>query len=168
MIKAVIFDLDGTLVHLPIDYERLFQQFREIMETSDIHPVAKKILELDKERKKEIFEVWNKAEAAALANITQEKEGINIYNWIPVKQKALVTMQGKVLVEKVLERFNLSFKFMVTRENSLNRPEQLRIVADKLKVPFKNVLFVGNREDDLQAANEVGCHFLRVRNKDSS
>lgn len=168
MIKAVVFDLDGTLIHLPIDYEKLFQQFRRIMRTSDIHPVAKKILELNNKRKNEIFRVWNKAEVAALVNLTQEKEGINIYNWIPVKLKALVTMQGKVLVKKVLKRFNLFFEFIVTREKSLDRSEQLRIVADKLKVPFKNVLFVGNREDDLQAANKVGCHFLRVRNKDST
>jgi len=162
LIKAVIFDLDGTLIHLPINYEKLFQEFSEIMNTTDIHPLAKKILKLNEKTKKKIFEVWEKAELAASISITVKDEGIAIYKKFLEEPRTLVTLQGKVLVQNVLERLDLSFNFVVTREDSLNRVEQLKIAAEKLKTPFQSILFVGNMDDDFHAAQKVGCRFLRV------
>lgn len=162
MIKAVIFDLDGTLIHLPINYEGLFQQFSKIMKTTDIHPLAKKIPKLDEKTKKRIFEVWDKAELDVSANVTRKDEGIAIYKEFSEKPKALVTLQGKALAQNVVKRLDLSFNFVVTRENSLNRVEQLKIAAEKLRKAFPNILFVGNIDDDFLAAKKVGCQFLRV------
>lgn len=166
MIEAVIFDLDGTLIQLPIDYEKLFQEFSKIMKTTDIHPLSQKIPKLNGKTKKRIFEVWNKAELEVSANASRKDEGINIYEKFLEKPKALVTMQGKALVEDVFGRLGLSFDFVVTREHSLNRVEQLRIVAERFAASFKNILFVGNIDDDFLAAKEVGCQFLRVNNED--
>jgi len=166
LIKAVIFDLDGTLIHLPIDYERLFQEFRKIMKTTDIHPLAKKISKLDEKTKNKIFEVWGKAELAASANITVKDEGIAIYKKFSEKPRALVTLQGKALVQFVLEHLGLSFNFVVTREHCLNRVEQLKIISEKLGVSSKNILFVGNTDDDFLAAKKVGCKFLRAKDED--
>ncbi|MCK4439992.1 HAD family hydrolase [Candidatus Bathyarchaeota archaeon] len=165
MIKAVIFDLDGTLIHLPIKYERLFREFNEIMKTTDIRPLAQKISELDGKTKKEIFEVWEKAELAASANATVKDGGIAIYKKFSEKPKALVTLQGKALVQIVLERLDLSFNFVVTREHCLNRVDQLKIAEEKLRASFKNILFVGNTDGDFLAAKKVGCKFLRVKDE---
>ena len=166
MIEAVIFDLDGTLIQLPIDYEKLFQEFSRIMRTPDIHPLQQKIPELNGKTKKKIFEVWNKVELEVLANVSRKREGISIYKRFLEKPKALVTMQGKALVKGVLGRLGLSFDFVVTRECSINRVEQLEIVAERFAVSFKNILFVGNIDDDFLAAKEVGCQFLRVKDED--
>ena len=35
MIEAVIFDLDGTLVDIPINYERLFEEFKKNHENQE-------------------------------------------------------------------------------------------------------------------------------------
>jgi len=166
LIEAVIFDLDGTLIQLPIDYEKLFQEFSRIMRTPDIHPLQQKIPELNGKTKKKIFEVWNKVELEVLANVSRKREGISIYKRFLEKPKALVTMQGKALVKGVLGRLGLSFDFVVTRECSINRVEQLEIVAERFAVSFKNILFVGNIDDDFLAAKEVGCQFLRVKDED--
>lgn len=163
MIKAVVFDLDGTLICLPIDYERLFQEFSRIMKTTDVHPLAKTIAKLDEKAKKEIFEVWDDAELVALTDMTVNNEGTTLYEKFSEKPKALVTLQGKTLVKNVLERLNLSFNFVVTRENCLNRVKQLKIAAEKLEALFQNILFVGNTDDDFLAAKKVGCQFLRVK-----
>ncbi len=162
MIKAVIFDLDGTLIHLPVDYERLFREFGRIMETADVRPLAKTISKLDEKTKKNVFEVWDNAELAALADMTVNDEGFALYKKFSEKPRALVTMQGKALVQIVLERLGLSFNFVVTREYCLSRVEQLKVAAEKLGVPFQNILFVGNIDDDFLAAKKVGCQFLRV------
>lgn len=163
MIKAVVFDLDGTLIHLPIDYERLFREFSRIMKTTDMRPLAKTIAKLDEKAKKQIFEVWDDAELGALTDMTVDDEGRALYKKFSKKPKALVTLQGRTLVKNVLERLNLSFNFVVTREDCLSRVEQLKIAAEKLEAPFQNILFVGNTNDDFVAAKKVGCQFLRVK-----
>jgi len=162
LIEAVIFDLDGTLIHLPIDYERLFQEFSKIMKTDEVHPLTKTISRLDEKTREKLFEVWDNAELAALTEMTVNDEGMSLYKKFHEKPRALVTMQGEAFVRNVLERLGLSFNFVVTREHCLNRAEQLKIAAEKLKTSFENILFIGNTNDDFLAARNVGCQFLRV------
>lgn len=162
MTKAVIFDLDGTLVNLPIDYDVLFQEFRKIVKTSKIRPLTTTISRLDKKTRKKAFKVWERRELEAFENITTNKEGIEHYKGSLKKPKALVTMQGRVLAQKVIEQLNLSFDTIVTRENSLSRAEQLEIAAKELGVLTNEVLFIGNTDEDANAARKISCHFLRV------
>jgi phosphoglycolate phosphatase-like HAD superfamily hydrolase len=125
--------------------------------------LTKTIPTLDEETRKRIFEVWDDAELATLPRITTNAEGLAFYEKFYKEPKALVTMQGKVFVNNVLERFSLSFNAIFTREDSLDRVEQLKTAAQKLDVQLHNVLFVGNEENDQLAAKEVGCRFLKVR-----
>jgi len=162
MIKVVIFDLDGTLVHLPINYEKLFTEFRKIIGTSNIHPLTQKISELDAKTKKKIFDVWNNFEIEAVSNLKLNTEGIALYKKFSKKRKALVTMQGKPVVGIITGRLKLHFDAIITREQTLNRIEQLKIVAQKLGVSLSNILFVGNTNEDSLAAEKVGCRFLEV------
>ena len=163
MIEAVIFDLDGTLIHLPIDYEKLFQEFKKITQVDNVHPLVDAISRLDKNTQQQVFRVWGKAELAAATNITINKEGMKIYKSFSQKPKALVTMQGEAVVKNILAQLKLSFNITVTREDSLNRKEQLEKAAEKLKAKFESILFVGNTENDSWTAEKVGCQFLKIK-----
>lgn len=163
MIKAVVFDLDGTLIFLPLDYENLFQKFGRIIKTDDIRPVAKTIARLDEETRKRIFRVWDEEELALTGKITTNEEGMCLYGKYHAEPRALVTLQGRALVQTVLKMFDLSFKLVITREDSLDRVEQLRMAIQRLKTKSEHVLFIGNTEGDLSAAEELNVHFLRVR-----
>lgn len=165
MTKAVIFDLDGTLIHLPIDYDKLFQQFGKIMKTSNIRPLTKTVAALDMETKKKVFEVWEETEIGALSKATVNNEGLAIYKKHSEMPKALVTMQGRVFVGELLETLHLSFVHVVTREDSLDRAEQLRIALKKLEVSASEVTFVGNTDEDSRAAKMISCKFQRVADK---
>lgn len=162
MIKAVVFDLDGTLISLPIDYEGLFRRFSRILNTDDVRPLAKTVAGLDEKTRKKIFEIWDEEELALKDKITIKDEGVALYKKYATMPKALVTMQGKALVQTVLKPLGLVFKLAITRENSLDRAEQLKMVIQKVKVNPENLLFVGNTDGDLHAAEEVKCQFLRV------
>lgn len=162
MIKAVIFDLDGTLIHLPVDYERLFQEFSKIMRTVDVRPLTKTIPKLDEETRKKLFEVWDKVELAALESMRTNDQGTAQYKKLSKKPKILVTMQGRALAHIVLKRLGLSFDAVVTREDHLDRVKQLKTAAEKLKTQTNDILFIGNTDEDLLAAKTVGCQFLRV------
>lgn len=163
MISAVIFDLDGTLLCLPINWEVLFEEFKQIMHIDVVRPIVETVSKVDEKTKQEVFAAWDKAEIAIYGSATRCEEGAKLYEEIGNKPKALVTLQGRAVVKLILERYDLSFDAIVTREDSLFRTEQLRIAAEKLKIPIQEVLFVGNADNDEQAALKAGCNFVRVR-----
>lgn len=163
MIKAAIFDLDGTLVNLPIDYEALYAEFRAIIGTQNIEPVTKTVAALDTALKEKVFEQWTATEFAVLPKMTIVKGGIRLYQQYKAKSRALVTMQGKKTVEKILSTLKLSFQVMLTREDSLDRTTQIRLAIEKLGLKPENVIIIGDRETDKAAAEKVGCKFKMVK-----
>jgi HAD superfamily hydrolase (TIGR01549 family) len=160
--EAVIFDLDGTLIDLPIDYEKLFREFSETAKIDGVHPVTKIVSQLDEKTRKKVFKIWDKTEASAWKEGTVKREGMTLYEKFSREPKALVTMQGKTLVQKTIKSLKLSFDVVVTREDGLDRTEQLKIAARKLGVSLRDILFIGNTEGDSAAAKNVECRFLRV------
>ena len=162
MIKAIIFDLDGTLVNIPIDYEKLFRRIRSIIKVDDVRPLANSISRVDEDTRKHVFGVWEEAELAVSKQITANKEGIKTYREFADKPKALVTLQGKKVVKLILEQVGLSFDFIVTREDTLSRIDQLKKAAENLNTQCTNLLFVGNTNNDFIAADKLGCQFLKI------
>lgn len=162
MIKAVIFDLDGTLIHLPIDYDRLIQEFRKIAHAESFHPLLEAVSKLDDVTRGRVFKIWDLAELTASAGMTVNQDGMKLYIFFATKPKALVTMQGKAVVNVILEKLGLTFEVVLTREDSLERAGQLKLAAQKLNASFGDVLFVGNSENDALAAKQVMCSFQKV------
>ena len=162
MIEAVIFDLDGTLVQIPIDYEKMLQEFKKILKIDNLKPIAEKIEKTGEVTKKEIFGLWDRAEIAASKEIKPNKKGLEIYRKFLDKPHALITLQGKKIVHIILENHQLNFDVIITREDSLNRTVQLKKASDQLRIPYPKILFVGNTDGDEAAAARVGCQFIRI------
>jgi phosphoglycolate phosphatase-like HAD superfamily hydrolase len=117
---------------------------------------------LDEKTKKKVFKIWDKTEASVWREGTIKREGMTLYKKFSKEPKALVTMQGKTLVQNIIKSLKLSFDVVVTREDNLDRAEQLKIAARKLGVSLRDILFIGNTEGDSVAAKNVKCQFLRV------
>jgi HAD superfamily hydrolase (TIGR01549 family) len=163
VIEAVIFDLDGTLVQVPIDYEALFEEFKRIMHVKEVHPLVDVVSRADGKAKELVFQAWDKAERVAAERIILNETGMGTYKEFVPNRKALVTLQGKTVVGLILKKFNLSFDFVVTREDSLFRVDQLTKAISLLNANKENVLFVGNTESDANSAEKAGCQFRRVK-----
>jgi len=164
VIEAAIFDLDGTLVNLPIDYEELYADFKKITGKPSVEPVTKTIAELNPPLRKRVFKAWTNMEFAALPRMTVVEEGMTLYQQYRNMPRALVTMQGKKIVQRILEALTLSFNVIITREDSLDRITQIRVAMEKLRLNPENVIVVGDRETDKTAAETVGCKFKMVKN----
>jgi HAD superfamily hydrolase (TIGR01549 family) len=161
---AFIFDLDGTLVDLPINYWAMSADFKQIMGVADVRPILKTVAEIkDFQTRKRVFDTWERYEMAAIPKTLFHDEGIRIYRAHAGEPKALVTMQGRKATKEIMNKFELEFKAVFTREDSFNRTEQLKMAAAQLKVNLREVLFVGNMDNDEEAAKAVGCQFRRVK-----
>lgn len=164
MIQAVVFDLDGTLLDLPIDYPKMFSEFKAIMGIAEVQPILKTVAEIkDPQTLRRVFEAWEKFELAIIDKITVHEEGMKLYREYAGLPKALVTMQGKETIHKILNKFQLSFDLVFTREDSFSRPEQLKAAIAKLGFSAQDVLFIGNMDNDEAAAKQVGCQFIKIK-----
>jgi phosphoglycolate phosphatase-like HAD superfamily hydrolase len=163
VIKAVIFDLDGTLVNLPINYSELFQEFSRIAGIPKVQPITRLLSEVNTKTRTAIFEVWDRAELVAWEKATIIQEGARLYKKYLKKPRVLITMQGRAITELITKELNLSFIWVITREDSYDRIQQLQIAIHKLNTPSRQILFVGNTDGDSEAAKAVGCRFLRVK-----
>ena len=164
MIAAYIFDLDGTLVDLPINYWAMFADFKQIMDIEEVRPILKTVAKItDAQTRKRVFDTWERYELAVVQKAVIHEEGIRIYRAHADEPRGLVTMQGKKTVKAILTKFDLNFGVVVTREDSFDRVEQLKMVVKKLGASLKDVLFVGNMDNDEEAAKKTGCQFRKVK-----
>ncbi len=162
MIEAVVFDLDGTLVNIPINYNALYRKIEKLTKVQKIEALTKVLHTLSIEKRKKAFEIWTNEELQVLPRMTTNEKGMKLYKAYSNKSLALVTMQGRETVNMILTKLKLEFQFAITREDSLDRTEQLELAIRKLKADCRKVLIVGDRESDVSAAKKVGCQFLRV------
>jgi HAD superfamily hydrolase (TIGR01549 family) len=162
VIEAVIFDLDGTLVNIPIDYEGLYRKIEKSAKTEKIKVLTKTLQTLSKDECIKAFEIWTNEEIQAFPNTTINEKGMKLFKVYSDKPLALVTMQSRKTVDMILGKFELKFEAVVTREDSLDRKKQIKLAIEKLKAHPRKVLMIGDRESDSAAAQDAGCRFLRV------
>lgn len=167
MVDAAIFDLDGTLIELPIDYDTLFRRVAEIMKKKSVRPFLETIRSANRIERECILRIWDKVEREAIPYAIVNSAVLRIYKEYEKKPRVLVTMQGQRTVDSVLKCFDLSFDFCITRELSLDRTEQLMLAIKKLNLAPERIIFVGNEEYDQRAAEKAGCQFRRVGERKS-
>lgn len=141
----------------------MFADFKQIMGIQEVRPILKTIAEIeDPTTRKRVFDTWERYEMAVVNRAIFHEEGIRIYKSHLDRPNALVTMQSKKTAKTIIDKFKFEFKAIITREDSFNRAEQLKRAASKLNVSIKNILFIGNMDNDAEAAKAVGCQFKRV------
>ena len=109
--------------------------------------------------KKRVFALIDKREIAALAR-TSLIEGVEetLSKLSRNARLSLVTMQGRKASEEILRKFGLTrfLPIRFSREDSLERSHQLKMAMSRLKAKRDEVLFVGDRLNDVRSAAEVG------------
>ena len=165
MIKGIIFDLDGTLIQLSINYEIVQNNLKFFFNTSkNLTPLIPAIVELSKNDQNKIktaFSLICKEEILASKNFKVMDDAIEILKFLKSKNiiLSLVTMQCRDALEKILYKMNILdlFDFIITRDENFNRFEQIQNSLEYTSLNSSEVLMIGDRIHDVESAKKAGC-----------
>ncbi|MCR8454405.1 MAG: HAD family hydrolase [Crenarchaeota archaeon] len=161
--SLLIFDLDGTLVKLPINYDELRRRlYKEFGDEKVFTSIYSFLLSLTDDERVKAFEIIDEFELESIQNMYIDPKLNESFRIIEGVTKALVTLQGLKPASKVLEVLGLKDKFsiIVTREYSLNRTDQLMYVLEQAGVDKSRVVFIGDTENDHKASEAVGIRSI--------
>ena len=165
MIKGVIFDLDGTLIQLPINYDLIQKNLKEFFNISEnLKPLIPTIIELSKNDQNKIktaFSLICKEEILASKNFEIMNEAVEILKFLKSKNLilCLVTMQCRAALNEILYKMNILdlFDFVISRDENYDRFEQIQNSLNNISLNSSEVLVIGDRIHDVESAKKAGC-----------
>jgi len=165
MIKGIIFDLDGTLIKLPINYNAIQINLKEFFNISeDLKPLIPTIIKMSKndhEKTKTAFDLICKEEILASKNFKIMNDAIDILKFLKSKHLilCLVTMQCRNALEKILKQMNISdlFDSVISRDENYDRFEQIQKSLNNISILPSEIIVVGDRIHDVESAQKAGC-----------
>jgi len=154
-IKGVIFDLDGTVVENNYDWPRI----REELETGETSILAyiDSLVEPDRSRKRAVLEGHeaDQTEASVLREGVRDLLELLRERGIAA---ALVTNNSRKNTDYLLNKFDLSFDCVITREAGLWKPSGAPFieVLKRLGLEPEDCCVVGDTRFDVLAALDAG------------
>jgi len=184
-IEAVLFDLDGTLVHLNLDFGRMRAEVEAILPQYGISMEGRSavyVLELIEDAVRELKAqdkgraqtFRREAEAAVVAVETEAADQARMYPEVPELLRglrkrgikvAIVTRNCRVAVERILAENPLVYDALLTRDEVTAvkpDPEHLLAALRLLGVEPRRTLMVGDHPMDVQVGRAVGARTVAV------
>jgi HAD superfamily hydrolase (TIGR01509 family) len=163
-LKAVIFDMDGTVTESPLDFERI----RADCGVPPGRPVLEHLSglpEVERRRAEAVLAEHERRAATACVLKEGAREAIEALRARGLKT-ALLTRNSAESVRTVLERFALQFDCWLSREDAEPKPSPDAVlrIARRFGVRPQEVLMVGDYVFDVQAGRAAGARTAFVRN----
>lgn len=169
---AFVFDFDGTLFDLPVDWKAVRRDLYALtgvrMEEISIFKVIKELTASNPALRARLFAAIDAHEAPAAELAAPIAGALELIPSLAARAGvALVTMQGRAACIRVLERYGVYgwFRVVLTREDSLERSEQILAACRALDAHPRDALFVGDKRSDLEAGREAGAGVVLVGNR---
>jgi len=155
-IDTVIFDMDGTLIDSRYDWVAI----REALEIEG-HSIIDELNRLESPKREEKWELLRHFEHEASLTAEVKDGAVDLLAFLREKgvNTALVTNNSLDNVTFLLDRFNLAFDTVLTRDSGLYKPSgaPLLEVMRRLGVRPEQCMYVGDYLYDIQAGREAGC-----------
>lgn len=165
-IKAVVFDLDGTIFHLEVDWLQVQEAVRAKLGKPDMK-FEELLPALNDPNNHEAAKILEEAE---IQGVTTGYETTNAGQALKKIQKnyklAVVSRNSKHAIKDALQFFNLDVPFVGREdvENLKPHPEGLEWALNKLNVSSQNAIMVGDTYHDVEAAHNVAMPCVVVTN----
>ena len=157
-IRAVLFDLDGTLTKPLLDFSRIRN---EIGLGPDCPSVLEGIRQLEPECRDRAMEILCRHEehAAIHSTLNPGAESLLAYLRQGSISTGILTRNSQKCTQFVLQKHRLSFDGIITREQGPVKPNGFGVLqlCRQFKVSPSDTLVVGDYLHDLQAARHAGA-----------
>lgn len=163
-----VFDLDGTLFTIPVDWASAKEKIGRILGLQgnfQIFPTLERELALRPGIRDYVFRELDEMEAAALGDAKPIDGSVDSLLALSKKARVgLVTMQGSSTCRTLLPRSGIdaAFSAVVTREQSLNRKHQIEKALGSMGVEPSRALMVGDKISDGESGVEAGVDSVVV------
>ncbi|UDQ97036.1 HAD family hydrolase [Lentisphaerota bacterium WC36G] len=166
-IKAVVFDMDGTLTVPNIDFVVMRNEL-QIPMTGDI---VEHVLAMDEERQKEAWGIINRIEAEAIADYQLQDYALEVLQSLQKNdiKLAILTRNTNRGIERFLKLVEgiVQFDYVLGREFPTIKPspKPLWHILEKIDVAAENTLMVGDYIHDISCGNDAGamsCFFFNA------
>jgi phosphoglycolate phosphatase-like HAD superfamily hydrolase len=166
-----VIDVDGTIIPVLIDFEKLRSRIREIIGLDHpLKPLAESLsyLQIGEELKRK---AWDLIEIEELESISKLNLGDVAENIISIKnivqsrlEVLLVTMRSMKSTEQLLTKLGLEgfLGKIITRDKYPSRVLQLKYIREQYE--NAKIIFIGDTLHDEEAARELKIEFIRVDN----
>jgi HAD superfamily hydrolase (TIGR01549 family) len=167
MIKAVVFDLDNTLVTSNID----FQQLRDELGC----PVGKDLLahvdetRCDEEKQQHIDTILrHELDDARVSNLMVGARSLT--DWLSDQgmKYGIITRNCRKAAQRKLHAHDLHIEEVITREDFPAKPDPSALLhlMKKWELENDNILYVGDHQYDVLTAQNAGCLSCFISNSD--
>jgi len=166
-IRAVLFDMDGTIWDAPIDWLAVR---REIDVPVDGRPIYMQLMEMPLKERARGIRILERHEALGAENgtlVPGTEDLLQYLRNVHVKC-ALVTNNSRRSVECVLERYPLSFDVVLSRDDGALKPDPQAFLSalERLAVRPDEAIAIGDAHLDLIASDRAGiAEFILVGNR---
>lgn len=163
-LDTFIFDLDGTLIELNLDFDNI----RRALGIGDRY-ILEAILKLDKDTRRQKLEILKEFEirAALTAKLMPyAREALRLLDDLGLK-KGIVTRNCRESVEIVIDRFGLELDFVITREDAKPKPspEPVLLALKLARSKPERSIVIGDYKFDLIAGRRAGTKTALVLNE---
>jgi len=169
--RALVTDIDGTLVTLPIDWDKLRSKVREALGINDhLRPLALRLVQVCKDPllRKKAFQIVEEEEVRASLYTPSTPLITSFLRKLKFQgiKLGVVTLHSSKSTLIILSKLKLVdvVDCVVTRDYSVSRLEQLRKTLHVLKVHPHETVFVGDTIYDVEAGKSLGCFTVIIKN----
>jgi HAD superfamily hydrolase (TIGR01509 family) len=164
-LRGVIFDMDGTVVDVPYDWNEIKAEL-----ATQGKPILAFLSSLEEPEKSEKWRVLERYEDEATMKAKLKPGIARFLDFLSERgiKKALVTNNSKKNVDFLLKKFDLEFDRVISRESGLWKPSgaPFAAVLEKLGLKREECCVIGDSHFDVKAANEAGISCVLILNED--
>lgn len=171
-IKLFIFDLDGTIASLQINWAEVRKKIRKILKTNhSLIPLIPSIeqLAIDSKTKEKIYQTIDNEEMKIVKKLKSDKTVVRLFKRLKELDYnlALVTLQGRIPAIEALTRLRIYeyFNLVVSRDEKKEREDQIRAALEKMNVQPFQAIVVADKLKDMQVAKKIGCKSIAISDK---
>jgi len=171
-IKLFIFDLDGTIIDLQINWTKVKEKIKKILKTDhSLTPLIPSIEEVatDSKVKKKIYKAIDYEEMKVVEKLKFDQDIARLFEKLKKVnlRLALVTLQGRKPAIEALKRLNIYkyFDLVISRDEDKNREKQIQKALRTMGMEPSQSMVVADKLRDMLIAKRLGCVSMAVTDK---